>query len=66
MEEELTLIEAADRAGVRPVTLRSAISKNKLVARKKGRDWFVKPSDLEIWRQTQQHVAGRPRKKAGG
>jgi len=42
----VTLAEGARRLGVKPVTLRMAIRRGRLIAHKYGRDWLVEESEL--------------------
>lgn len=56
---EHTLAEAAALAKLNPTTLRVLVNQGKLPARKKGRDWLVKESDL--WNYVESRSpAGRP------
>lgn len=50
----MTLREAADQLGVLPATLRQQIAHGKLRAEKRGRDWWVKPSEVERYRRENQ------------
>jgi excisionase family DNA binding protein len=43
----VTLKEAAAQLGVDPATLRQAIARGSLKARKLGRDWIVEPREVE-------------------
>lgn len=47
----MTLKEAAAALGVTPDNLRGAIHRGALKATKMGRDWFVKPSEVERYRR---------------
>lgn len=63
----VTLQEGARRLGVKPVTLRMAISRGRLVAHKYGRDWLVEESELR-WYEMRSlgrvgYPKGRPRKR---
>jgi len=46
----MTLKEAAALLGVTPDNLRGAIARGTLKAQKLGRDWFVKPKEVERYR----------------
>ena len=48
--ELLNLVEAAERIGCKPKTLRTAAREGRLVANKVSRDWVVTPEALEEWR----------------
>lgn len=43
----MTLVQAAERLGVQPGTLRVQIAKGKLKAKKLGRDWLVTEREIE-------------------
>jgi excisionase family DNA binding protein len=45
--DDLTLAEAAAILGVTATTLRVDIHRGRLVATKRGRDWFVSPEELD-------------------
>jgi len=45
----LTLKEAAQQAGLSPVTLRVQIRNKRLKALKVGRDWFVERGELRAY-----------------
>jgi len=47
----LTLIQAAERLGVTPDTLRQQIANGRLKARKIGRDWTVSEREVERYRK---------------
>ncbi len=47
LRDTLTLTEAAEEAGLDPSTLRWQIRNGKLMAIKKGRDWFVTRKAME-------------------
>jgi excisionase family DNA binding protein len=49
----LTLIEAAERLGLSPITLRIQIRNGKLRAKKVGRDWTV--SEREVARYAREN-----------
>lgn len=51
MEKYISLDEAADYLGIKPVTLRSWIrnSKNEVPAHKIGRFWKFKCSEIDAW-----------------
>lgn len=57
----LTLKEAAAKVGGNAATLRRAAIQGRLKAQKRGRDWFVAPSDLEEFAKT--YTPGRPGRK---
>jgi len=46
----MTLKEAAAQLGLDPATLRQAIARGSLKARKLGRDWIVEPREVERYR----------------
>lgn len=50
-EELLTLRQAAARVGLTDSALRHAIRRGRLPAVKLGRDWLVRPSDLDAYRR---------------
>lgn len=47
----MTLIEAAALLGTTPDNLRGAIARGALKAEKHGRDWWVKPAEVERYRR---------------
>ena len=47
----MTLKEAAAILGTTPDNLRGAIKRGALKAQKMGRDWFVKPTEVERYRK---------------
>jgi len=47
----LTLIQAAERLGVTPDTLRQQIANGRLKARKIGRDWTVSEREVERYKK---------------
>ena len=47
----MTLKEAAAQLGLDPATLRQAIARGSLKATKRGRDWFVSPSEVERYQR---------------
>lgn len=55
----LTTAEAAARLGVTQARVRQLILAKKLPARKVGRDWLIRPSDLS---KVAIRTPGRPRK----
>jgi excisionase family DNA binding protein len=57
-----TTTEAAASLGLAPTTVRTQIARGRLQARKVGRDWIIRASDLEHYRST---VLGHPG-RAGG
>jgi excisionase family DNA binding protein len=57
----LTTQQAADRIRVEPDTIRKAIQRGKLQARKIGRDWLVEDTEVDAYKARKQK-GGRPRK----
>lgn len=53
----LTVDQAADELGVTPRRVRALIKAERLAAEKVGRDWLIKPKDLEAVRDRKP---GRP------
>ena len=49
MQDFLTTIEAAAAAGLKPVSIRFAITAGRLPARKAGRDWIIAKADMEAF-----------------
>lgn len=58
---ELTTKEAAENLGVSVRQIQTLISRNRLPARKFGRDWIIREEDLELVRH--RPITGRPKKK---
>jgi excisionase family DNA binding protein len=52
----MTLKEAATQLGLDPATLRQAIARGSLKARKLGRDWIVEPQEVERYRAEHRRV----------
>ena len=57
----LTLKQAAERAGIRPDTLRQAIKAKRLTATKLGRDWLIESSEINRYIAHRRPWYGRPR-----
>lgn len=64
----ITLKEAARRLELSDITLRSAIRRGRMTARKMGRDWLVEESEVRYYELTSLgrvgYPKGRPRKSA--
>jgi len=58
MPEELTTKQAAEILGVTPRRVRMLIRNGRLPAEKHGRDWAIKPGDLEF---VKVRKPGRPK-----
>ncbi len=58
--KELTTKEVAEKLGISLRQVQTLIQRNRLPATKKGRDWFVMESDLELVRERKK--TGRPPK----
>ena len=58
--KELTTKEVAEELGISLRQVQTLIQRNRLPATKKGRDWFVLESDLELVRERKK--TGRPPK----
>lgn len=56
----MSLAEAADELGVQPVTLRAAVSRGRLAARKFGNVWVTTGGEVERYRRESLGQAGRP------
>jgi len=59
-EDELTTIEAAQKAGVTVNAIQKAIARRKLKARKRGRDLFITVTEFENWKNGPRKP-GRPK-----
>ena len=58
----MTLREAADVLGVTPDTLRQRIAAGTLRATKRGRDWWVTPTEVERYgRENRARHGPRPK-----
>lgn len=55
----MTLNEAAALLGLAPQTLRVQVHAGKLHATKRGRDWWVTPSEVERYRAESLGKVGR-------
>ncbi|MCA1624988.1 MAG: helix-turn-helix domain-containing protein [Acidobacteria bacterium] len=58
--KELTTKEVAEKLGISLRQVQTLIQRHRLPATKKGRDWFVMESDLELVRERKK--TGRPPK----
>jgi excisionase family DNA binding protein len=58
---ELTLVQAGERLGLRPGTLRMAIHRGRLKGRKVGFLWVVSVAELNRYRDQSWGHRGRPR-----
>lgn len=59
----LTLAEAARGLGVRSATLRAQIARGRLAAERRGRDWYITPSEYDRYKSEVQ--LGRPSRSSG-
>ena len=57
----LTTQEAAALAGLRPVSIRAAITAGRLPARKLMRDWLITRADLEAFIKSDRKRGPKPR-----
>ncbi len=55
----LTVKEAATVLGIEPSSVRHAILSERLRAEKAGRDWLLRPEDVEAYKE-QRRNSGRP------
>lgn len=60
MNEELTTKEAAEKLGISVRQVQTLIQQGRLPAIKKGRDWFIVESDLQL--VSERPKTGRPPK----
>ena len=51
---DLTLAQAATLCGLRPDSLRHAIHRGRLKARKPGHDWLITERDLDLYLESRQ------------
>lgn len=58
----MTTDEAAQALGIKPVTVRAAIRRGMLRARKVGRDWHITSAAVEAYRAGSLGKPGRPKK----
>jgi excisionase family DNA binding protein len=58
--KELTTKEVAERLNISVRQVQTLIQQKKIIATKKGRDWFVLESDLEFVKERKK--TGRPPK----
>jgi len=54
----MTVVEAAERLGLAPSTLRHQIKNHKLRARKMGRGWYVTDEEVERYRRESARQKG--------
>jgi excisionase family DNA binding protein len=54
----LTLTEAAALLDLSPITLRLQVRNGKLLAHKRGRDWFVSQREVERYRKENKRLVG--------
>ena len=57
--KELTTKEVAEKLNISVRQVQTLIKQNKIIATKKGRDWFVLESDLQF--VTERRKTGRPK-----
>jgi excisionase family DNA binding protein len=57
--KELTTKEVAEKLGISVRQVQTLIQQDKIIATKKGRDWFVLESDLEFIKDRKK--TGRPK-----
>jgi excisionase family DNA binding protein len=55
----LTLTEAAALLDLSPITLRLQVRNGKLLAHKRGRDWFVSEREVERYRAENKREVSR-------
>lgn len=60
-DDEMTLIQAEARYGIAANTLRLAIYRKRLVATKRGRDWFVTAKAIAEWQRNKSPRGRRPK-----
>jgi excisionase family DNA binding protein len=58
--KELTTKEVADKLNISVRQVQTLINQKRLPAEKRGRDWFVRESDLELVKERKK--TGRPPK----
>jgi excisionase family DNA binding protein len=63
--DELTVAQAAAELGMSATSVRSAISRGRLPARKRGPIWVIQRADLDAYRAGTANK-GRPGSKPGG
>jgi excisionase family DNA binding protein len=57
--EPLTVAEAAAILGIETSSVRHAIRSGRLAARKIGRDWWLRPEDVQAYKANRRN-SGRP------
>lgn len=62
MDGELSLAEAAERFGIEPATIRKAVQRGRIPARRIGPIHVVTATAVGEWIAHGRHTAGRPRK----
>ncbi len=60
MMKELTTKEVAEKLNISLRQVQTLIQQNKIIATKKGRDWFILESDIELIQERKK--TGRPPK----
>lgn len=60
MKDLLSLAEAADELGIKPVTLRAAVARERFAARKFGNTWVTTRAEVERYRRDSLGQGGRP------
>lgn len=61
IDDILTLGDAATLLGIAPVTLRAAVARGRLKARKFGGTWLTTKQDVEAYRRDHLGQVGRPK-----
>lgn len=59
-ERELTVDEVADLLRMSRNTVIKRIKQGELIARQEGREWRIRPSDLEAYRQSKRYDPHHP------
>lgn len=62
-ERWLTTEEAMAELGVGKRAVQALIARGRLVAEKRGRDWFIRPDSIKTLDRKPGWPAGKPRKK---
>ena len=62
LEDYMTVNEMAQAANVEPDTIRKAIKRKRLVAKKRGRDWLATRQAFEAYQNNIKGKVGRPAK----
>ena len=57
----MTIVEAAEKLGMSPVSVRSQVQRGSLKATKHGRDWWITEGEVARYLRDKRGKIGRPK-----